>query len=109
MVSEWRGSLTQNRRKTRPLKFCMILVVYLSPGILQPVVAVLLFLQIQFFGEVLSSQNEEPQKKGGASLSQHASFCRSGCTYFFQTLFIFTGEDPHFTHNSTLTNLILCT
>ena len=33
MFSERRGSLTQNRRKIRPISFCVILVVYLGHGI----------------------------------------------------------------------------
>ena len=33
---KWRGSLTQNRRKTRPPNFCMIFVVCLGHGIFHP-------------------------------------------------------------------------
>ena len=52
--------------------FCMILVAYLGHGIFHPV-PVLFFSANQFWGEVLSSQIDEPQKKSGAPLSYHAS------------------------------------
>ena len=50
MVSEWRGSLTQNGRKIRHIDcFFKILVVYLGPGIFRRVYRSFSFLQNQFF------------------------------------------------------------
>ena len=60
MVSGWRGSLTQNRRKYAI--FFTILVAYLGHGIFNPV-AVLFFSKSVFGRCLLCSQIEEPQKK----------------------------------------------
>ena len=73
MVSEWRGSLIQKRWKIRPLNFCMILVLYPGHGSFHPVTQQFIFLRIRFSGEVLSSQTDEPHRKSGASLLEHAS------------------------------------
>ena len=42
----------------------MILVAYLGHGIFHPVYSSFILLQIVLSGEVLSSEIEEPQKKG---------------------------------------------
>ena len=52
-----RGPLTQNRRKIRPISFCMmVLVVHLGHGIFHSVLAAVLFFpKLVFLGEEVSS------------------------------------------------------
>ena len=52
--------------KYAPLIFFMILVVYLGHGSFHPVALSFFSSSISFWGEVLSSQIEEPQKESGA-------------------------------------------
>ena len=69
MASEWRGSLTQNRRKKNDLLFLRDSRWYRGHGIFHPVVALLISETV--FGtvvELLSSQVEENSEIKGCTL-----------------------------------------